>query len=249
MKIMYDGAIVNPEHFDDEVEYICNLISKISNKKEYAKILEYINNIENIIELKDNMGKNLLMCACDFNNLKLIKYFLKRGIDINSVDNDNDNILYHIDYARDNSVEILKFLVENGVNVFNKNNKGIDLFIFLFYISQTSYYAMIGENIQYLLDWYGKNYIRNNFIKDPNFVQNVKSILLFGENFVEPILYFIDKYVIKNLEKLQTDIESLIKKFSKKDISTLRINLEKSTIIDILRYRIPSDLTEELINN
>jgi hypothetical protein len=252
MKRMFpklDGMIVDPEHFDDEVEYICTLMSKIENKKEYAKILQYITNIENINELKDKTGKNLLMCACDTNNLSLIKYFLKRGIDINSVDNDNDNILYYIDYARDNALEILDFLIENGVNVFHKNNSGIDIFIFLKYINDITPYENVIKSIQYFLDWYGKIYVRNNFISDPNFVKNTNNVSLFGEEFIEGVLNYIDNHIINILIKLKLDIESLIKKFSKKDITTLQTNLEKSSVIEILRYRIPSELTEKLIDN
>ena len=245
----YDGAIVDTEHFDDEIEYICNLISKIDNKKEYAKILVYISNIENITEIKDNTGKNLLMCACDSNNLDLIKYFLRRGININSTDNDNDNILYYVDYARNNALEILDFLIKNGVNVFHKNNKGVDIFIFLHYINNITPFKNVRESIQYLLDWYGKTYVRNNFIKDPNFVTNIKSVALFGDVFIETILQFIDIHIITKLQKLLIDIESLLKKFSKKDVSTLKTNLEESSVIELLRYSMPSELTEKLIDN
>lgn len=245
----YDGAIVDPEYFDDEVEYICTLMSNITNKKEYARILQYVTNIENITELKDKTGKNLLMCACDTNNLNLINYFLKRGIDINSVDNDNDNILYYLDYSLDNALEILDFLIENGVNVFHKNNTGVDIFIFLNYINSITPIKNVSDSIQYLLNWYGKTYVRNNFIKDPNFVTNVKSVALFGDVFIETILQFIDIHIIPTLQKLQTDIDSLLKKFSKKDTSTLKTNLEKSSVIELLRYRMPSELSEKLIDN
>jgi len=249
--LKYDGAIVDPEHFDDEVEYICTLISKIENKKEYAKILQYITNIENINELKDNTGKNLLMCACNTNNLNLIKYFLKRGIDINSVDNDNNNILYFIDYKSDNySLEILEFLINNGVHVFHKNNSGVNIFSILHYINSVNPpYENVKNSIQYLLDWYTKYYLKKNLLEDPNFVQNTKSVVIFGDEFIEVVLNYIDNYIINILFKLKLDIESLIKKFSKKDITTLQTNLEKSSVIEILRYRIPSELTEKLIEN
>jgi hypothetical protein len=252
MKRMFpklDGMIVDPEHFDDEVEYICTLMSNITNKKEYARILQYVTNIGNITELKDKTGKNLLMCACDINNLNLINYFLRRGIDINSVDNENDNILHYLDYSRDNILEILDFLIENGVNVFHKNNKGLDIFSVLHYIFSIKPYEKLKHSIDYLLNWYGKTYVRNNFIKDPNFVDNIKSVLLFGDDLIETILQFIDIYIIPNLQKLQIDIESILKKFSKKDIPSLQTNLEKSSIIEILRYRMPSELTEKLIDN
>ena len=244
----YDGTIVKPEHFDDKVKYICTLLSKISTTKDYVKILQYTSSIENINELKDNTGKNLLMCACDTNNLSLIKYFLKIGININSVDNNNNNILYYVDYTDDNALEILDFLIENGVTVFNRNKNGIDIFIFLHHINKTPV-IMVVRIIQYLLNWYGEDYFRNNFMKDPDFIQNIKSVALFDDEFIKIVLQFIDKFAIQNLEKLQTDIEALIVKFSKKNTPILQTNLEKSSIIEILRYRMPSDLTEELISN
>ena len=246
MFLKYDGAIISPEDYDYQVEFICSLISNPENN--LYEILDYIKDIDNIHELKDNNGKNLLMCACDSNNLHLIIYFLEHGIDINSVDNDNENILNYLDYSQDNATQIIDYLIKQGVNVFNKNINGTDIFSFLFYImNNTSVHQIIekvGKNIQYLLNWYSTTYIKNNFIDDPNFVKNVNSILLFGQDFVNPIFKFIE-HVLLNLEILQNEINSLLTQLLKYT-PNVKTNLEK---IKILRHIIPSVQTEKIINN
>lgn len=245
----YDGAIVKPENFDKEVKNICSRISTIINMKDYANILGYISSIENITELKDSDGKNLLMCACDTNNLSLIKYLLKRGIDINSIDDENDNVLYYLYYAEDNSLEIFQFLVENGINVFNKNKKGEDIFKFLLFINSITPYEGIGKIIQYLLNWYRLNYVTNNFISDPNFVENSKCLLLFQNDIIESLLEYINEYILKVLNKIKEDIITLNKKFTKKDIPSLKTYLENNNIIKVLKYGMNSELTNKLIEN
>jgi ankyrin repeat protein len=73
---------------------------------------------------------NLLMCAAFYNKIRLIKYLIARGININIIDKNVNNAYY---YALRNSSKLeknkvklktLKLLEDNGINIHNIDNYG-----------------------------------------------------------------------------------------------------------------------------
>jgi hypothetical protein len=245
----YDGKIIKSEDFEDTILRICSMISSVTTSIDLNNIIRYLNTIENISELRDSSGKNLLMCASGYNNLDLIKYFISRGIDINSVDNDNSNILLYINVLHPNMIEISTYLIENGIDVFHTDNRGLNIFDILYYLNNTTPSQTLREHTEFLLKWYGEKYMPDNFIKDPNFVKNIKSILKFDASFIYLTLQYIDKYIIDFLEELIGDFEN-VEKIHKERKNPIVSDPERiSGLIEILRDRLSSDITENIINN
>lgn len=113
--------------------YILLELNKNDNLKIIKKIKEYIGpslffvkNIEEYeleksrgakLEQKDYKGETPLFRAVRNNNFELVKRMIKDGANINELDSSNNNLGFFC-----NNLEILKFLVENGLELKEKNN-------------------------------------------------------------------------------------------------------------------------------
>jgi ankyrin repeat protein len=98
---------------------------------------EHYNELDNYdIKELDNIilgcsNKNLLMCAAFYNKIRLIKYLITRGININIIDNNGKNAYFYAlknsDVKLDNpkiKLKTLKLLEDNGINIHNIDNYG-----------------------------------------------------------------------------------------------------------------------------
>lgn len=76
----------------------------------YNELNNYdIKELDNIIP--GYLNKNLLMCAAFYNKIKLIKYLIARGINI------NDNVYFYVLKNPNVKLKTLKLLENNGINI------------------------------------------------------------------------------------------------------------------------------------
>src|SRR5689334_5057486 len=70
---------------------------------------------------KDLINSNFLACVKQ-GDLKGAKKFLQQGASLHVTDHDGDSALTHA--ASKNAVEIVKFLIEEGININHQNDLG-----------------------------------------------------------------------------------------------------------------------------
>ncbi len=82
------------------------------------------------------LHKNILMTAAQYNKIRLIKYLISRGIDINILDNSNHCAYIYALCSPNVKIKTLKLLEGNGVSIKNfnryKNKYTYLLFVLLF---------------------------------------------------------------------------------------------------------------------
>ena len=148
---------VNNKNINNNNNSINNFIKLIEKEKEKSilKIIKF--NIEkgaNIHQI--NNGKNLLHIATKYHSLNIIKYLISLGVDFHSLDDGNNNVLLLAINREEekNNLEnhwkkvekIMRYFISIGVNVEQKNNIGLDLFLYLLknkYKNNPSYFNFI----------------------------------------------------------------------------------------------------------
>jgi ankyrin repeat protein len=71
------------------------------------------------VNIKNEKGQTLLMGKYDYIKSKLVKKLIKKGLNINELDNDGNNALMYC-----YNLDTLKLLISYGINIDNKNNEG-----------------------------------------------------------------------------------------------------------------------------
>lgn len=78
---------------------------------------------------KNHSGANALLLVAPFiKDMSLIKYFTSKGIDVNSTDNDGNGIFNYA--AKTGNIELMNFLVKQGLSYKKPNKKGGNAMIF-----------------------------------------------------------------------------------------------------------------------
>jgi len=106
---------------------VCGLspLQKALNKKD-IDLFEYLLKHGADINAKIN-GKTLLMKLVSRNakeNLPLLKKMLDLGADINLTDMEGHNVLTYVDDYRDDTSDVIEFLVSQGANINHRDNLG-----------------------------------------------------------------------------------------------------------------------------
>jgi len=81
--------------------------------------------------LKNKMGTTPLMMACRANSrydnrlsIKLIKFLIENGADINGKDNEGNTVIMYACDGCSPDNEVVKYLIDNKVDIHAKNKKG-----------------------------------------------------------------------------------------------------------------------------
>jgi ankyrin repeat protein len=147
------------------IEDICLEQIPDSNKKYLYGFYEYYDELDkfNIKELNhfNNYGfynKNILMIASYYNKIRLIKYLLARGIDINISNKSGYNsYLFHClnNYVK---IKTLKLLEDNGANIHKISDFKYNAFLFAIYSNKRKIIKVLEHLKSKFIDIYKINY-------------------------------------------------------------------------------------------
>ncbi len=96
------------ERYKSILDYAIKCLLKQVDDK-FIKLLKTVTNINS----QDSLGRTILIVACQYANLDLIKLIISNNPDINIKDNDNKTAL---DYAKNNNKKVYKFLESLTIN-------------------------------------------------------------------------------------------------------------------------------------
>ena len=146
---------ININNSDDLILYKgLDLICRTGDYKKLLILME-LNPILNL----DNC--NLLTIASKFGHIKIVKYFLDKGMNIHG---NEDKALRFT--CRHNHIKMVKFLIKNGANIHAKNNYALSVSLFNNLYKIFEYLLKKGADIHYnddilLLDCFNQEYIEN----------------------------------------------------------------------------------------
>lgn len=150
----------------------------VSDHKDLLNLLFSNGLSPNVRDLQGNtlLHKNTYRSGSDNeNNLKVIKFLIKKGCDIHALNNKEENLLFGA------SIEVAKFFIKKGVNVNQINSDGDNLI---------------------LCNSYSRNIDRIKFYIEKGVA--VDAVNKFGENLlfkVPEILLFMDSQVLNKIHK------------------------------------------------
>lgn len=124
--------------------FIENNLNNHNKRYVYIKLtkygfLEIIKRLDDYIDFKFKYGQTALHIATEYNQMKIVHYVIKNGMDINAVDNDGDTAL-HVALECDNN-EIIKYLVFYEADQLIKNRH-----------SQSPIELAVEYNVEHLLN-------------------------------------------------------------------------------------------------
>jgi len=98
----------------------------------YELLIFLIDEIKADIFINDKNNETLLFLISPNgeNALKFFNYLINKGLDINTINNDGDNVLHFyigsisIDCPDKKNINFLENVIDCGVNIFHKNNNG-----------------------------------------------------------------------------------------------------------------------------
>jgi len=101
------------------------------------------------------LSRKILLHVRKFGRLDIVDLLLKRGIDINStVDFDGESALF---YACENEhIDVIKYLIKEGINIECENNNGSTCFIYTCYDGKMKILKILidnGANINHINKW------------------------------------------------------------------------------------------------
>lgn len=147
----------------------------IATKYGYYNIVKYlVNNGADINIITKEAHQNLFMIIISSKidtkiKLKMIKYFVKKGLKLNQVDRYSNNLLFYACIAVD--FKIVKYLVENKIKINNKNCYHETPIMYAFkyknykiikYLVENGADINVKYNYNYVLSLLGKNIIWDN---------------------------------------------------------------------------------------
>lgn len=178
--------IINKNNDFNIIDY--NFISPLYQAilKEDLEIIELLlekNANPNLI----NKNKSVLHIACSVQNLLIVKLLIKYAVNVNIQDNDGRIPLFNAIEATKANKDIIKYLIQNGADIYKKDNKGISPLSFA-ESSKKSMIKVLLESIPIELK------IEKNFISYDKLISNDSK--LYEQN--------------KVINKLQKEIKNMI---------------------------------------
>jgi hypothetical protein len=211
-----DGRRVEKTNYMKIYLTLKKIYDKTKDEKGYVDLYtnqSFLDDIENIEDIKGIKNRNLLMLATEYGNYEFISYFVNRGIDINDNDIDGNNVLFLLDYSSFEAQMIFNLFLNKGINIFHKNFSGKDIFNYLNQklssIKDEEEIENITEILAYLISWYYSIYVMKNLIDDADFIKNVKSIIYIDPEIISSTLKLVDKH-INFLENMIKTLKSLL---------------------------------------
>ncbi|KAL6605455.1 ankyrin repeat-containing domain protein [Neocallimastix sp. 'constans'] len=127
--------LIKEQHADYNVQNndgITFLMSLVHDKKANIEIIKYlIDEIKIPVDITDNNGNTVLMYAFRNDNETIYNYFFNKCKDFNCRNNHQQNLLMYI--IRSVDLETIKYLVQQGININDVDDKGRNA---LFYLCQ-----------------------------------------------------------------------------------------------------------------
>lgn len=242
-----DGARVDTSNYMKIYLFLKKKFDEAKSKGWYIDIYshkDFLNDIENIKDIKGIKNRNLLMLASEYGNYEFVEYFVKRGIDVNEIDINGNNVLFILDYSSFEAQMIFHLFLNKGINVFHKNFSGKDIFNYLneklSFVKDEEEVENITEILAYLISWYYSVYVFRNLIDDPEFIKNVKNILYVDPDIINSTLKIVDRH-IDFLKSLITTIKPILTK----KVIPPHINSDKT--IEYLNEKLNCKIGKEII--
>ena len=94
-------------------------------KTESQRFTEILNNHAINLNSKGNKGWSLLHYAAQYNALEIADFLIKQGAEVNSKDEFGNNVLWRATFASNGKGDLIKLLIANGADKFEKNIRGI----------------------------------------------------------------------------------------------------------------------------
>ena len=214
VKYFYDrGVYLN--HLDHNGQNAFFYINYSLDTEDEDEIFGFLLNNKIYILKKNNDKVNLLMVVTESSNIQYLIVLLLHGIDINDIDDFDKNALFYIDFTSKKAPDVLEFLLDSGINLFQQSNTGENI---LGYIEDLYPHFKVDEKkilencIQILANWYVNSYCYNKFFDDKDYVKNTLSIVNIDKEFLEKTIKFIEgnKQYITNIKNtLNNSIKSV----------------------------------------
>lgn len=116
---------------DDDIDEFFRLLLLVVVRNGYEKIVKFlIENDEDVNERVDNDGILLIIVVRE-GFVDIMRYFFENGVNVNLFDFENDNVLYNVSICFDNSVIVIKILLNYGIDI---NSVGSEGYIFLYMV-------------------------------------------------------------------------------------------------------------------
>lgn len=118
--LVEQGADINFEAYGDNA--MANSVRREANDN--IEIIEFFESLGVPLDRKYGDG-TLLHIACYEGNSAVIRYLVKRGLDVNEKNSYGSSALISLMYSRETRIEDLIFLIENGADKSIVNNEGL----------------------------------------------------------------------------------------------------------------------------
>lgn len=188
-------------------------INLVNTNNNCALMYACMNNNKNIIDKLLNLGADInqkdnqkdvplfYLCGCDTKtelDLELIKYFCSKGCNINEVSEDSYTCLHYASgcYSTFVSIEVVKYFLEIGVEESCIDKRGHTF-------------------IDYLVDFYEKDYIYDFLFKEKELSINIKNSLILNEfniSFLKQVNCKFDKNLKCNISHCQIESNEMFYK-------------------------------------
>lgn len=147
------------------------IMKQVLTKQKLKMLLKFK---PDIINEKDIDGNSPLMTLCRYYpKIEFVKLFIKSGANVNAVNHQNENCLFHLLCNKDFDYNIIEYLVRKGCNINQVNSNGETFFDF--YIHNTTNNKITLKTLNLLANLNAKlNYDGNNYTVYFNFKNSVK---------------------------------------------------------------------------
>ena len=138
---------------------------------------EYYDELDNytvnqLNKIKINIyGRNILIMAAYYNKIRLIKYLLGRGVDINISTNYNWNAYMYACSNNNIKIKVLKLLENNGANIHKIENNDFNCYLYMLSSNQEQKIRILKYLKSRGIDIHKVNYFKKNACF---YVHNVK---------------------------------------------------------------------------
>jgi len=112
---------------------IAQTIHDAARQGDLEKVKMLVENTPELVNSKDELGRTPIFIANRYGQIEVFKFFIVKGADVNIKDNNGNNTLhnavmsgfnYLTEAANEYAKEFVEILLENGVDVKGKNNRG-----------------------------------------------------------------------------------------------------------------------------
>ena len=127
-----DGALIhlidNIDNWEHQYSEGKRLIHLFLEYKKSFDVVEHLVNKAIDIEVKDRRGNYPVHYVCQFSNFRILRFFAERNANLDVLGKDDVTLLHCAAYNNSMNLEMLKYLVDQGVNINGIRKSGEHVF-------------------------------------------------------------------------------------------------------------------------